>query len=67
MMHRRAFLRNTVATAGGLLAVPRLGALVADSQRANLPRPTPRQLQWQDQELGMFIHFDIPINKPDWK
>lgn len=29
--------------------------------------PTPEQLLWQEQELGMFFHFDIPVFKPGWK
>jgi alpha-L-fucosidase len=28
--------------------------------------PTPQQVEWQDCELGMFYHFDIPIYKPGW-
>ena len=28
--------------------------------------PTPEQITWQDCELGMFFHFDIPIYKPGW-
>lgn len=31
-----------------------------------LPRPTPEQAAWQDMELGMFIHYDIPVFKPGW-
>ncbi|WP_197530929.1 alpha-L-fucosidase [Bythopirellula polymerisocia] len=30
------------------------------------PRPAANQLAWQDCELGMFYHFDIPIFKPGW-
>ena len=26
-----------------------------------LTKPTPEQLAWQDLELGMFFHFDIPV------
>ncbi len=28
------------------------------------PRPTPGQAQWQDHELGMFIHFDLNVFMP---
>ncbi len=28
--------------------------------------PTPVQQQWQDRELGMFFHFDIPVYKQGW-
>ena len=31
-----------------------------------LPTPSAQQLLWQDMELGMFFHFDIPISKPGW-
>ena len=29
-------------------------------------RPTATQLEWQDCELGMFYHFDIPVYQPGW-
>ena len=35
-------------------------------QMPHLPKPTARQLEWQDMELGMFFHFDIPVYKPGW-
>lgn len=28
--------------------------------------PTDIQQKWQDMEVGMFFHFDIPIYKPGW-
>ena len=31
------------------------------NQYTGRPRPTPQQLAWQDMELGMFFHFDIPV------
>ena len=31
-----------------------------------LARPSPEQAAWQDLELGMFIHYDIPVFKPGW-
>lgn len=31
-----------------------------------LVRPTPEQVVWAEQELGMFFHFDIPVFKPGW-
>ena len=34
--------------------------------RVPAARPTPAQLEWQDCELGMFYHFDIPIYTPGW-
>jgi len=36
-----------------------------------LTKPTPEQLAWQDLELGMFFHFDIPVftelDEGDWQ
>lgn len=52
-MHRRTFL------AGGLslLAGARLQAsLTLQSKR---PRPTPSQLEWQRDELALFLHFGV--------
>jgi alpha-L-fucosidase len=35
-----------------------------------LPKASPQQLAWQDTELGMFFHFDIPVftdlSERDW-
>jgi alpha-L-fucosidase len=31
-----------------------------------LVRPTPEQAAWQDMEVGLFIHYDLPVFKPDW-
>jgi len=36
------------------------------SGSAALPQPSPQQARWQDMELGMFFHFDLPIYKPGW-
>lgn len=33
---------------------------------ADLPRPSPSQLEWQDYEVGQFIHLDITIFAPKW-
>jgi len=30
-------------------------------QRRHLPRPSPAQLAWQDCEVGIIFHFDLPI------
>lgn len=32
----------------------------------NLVKPTPEQVIWQDMELGLFIHYDLPVFKPEW-
>lgn len=52
-MQRRAFLtRAAVAAAGGWSFVRWPG-------RAARPRPTPAQLQWQRDELALFVHFTV--------
>jgi alpha-L-fucosidase len=38
----------------------------AESPEEKLGRPTPEQAEWQDLELGLFIHYDIPVFKPGW-
>jgi alpha-L-fucosidase len=42
-----------------LFWVAAAGWLRAESSVPDLPCPTPEQVAWQDDELGMFIHFDI--------
>jgi len=32
----------------------------------DLVKPTPEQAAWQDMELGLFIHYDLPVFKPEW-
>jgi alpha-L-fucosidase len=55
-----------VATLGALA----IGALTLMSQPAGgqsgLAKPTPEQAAWQDAEIGLFIHFDIPVFRPGW-
>ncbi len=31
-----------------------------------MARPTPEQSRWQDHEIGLFIHYDLPVFKPAW-
>ncbi len=33
---------------------------------SSLVKPTPEQAAWQDMEIGLFIHYDIPVFKPGW-
>lgn len=41
-----------------------------DAQPSAAARPTPEQAAWQDLEVGMFFHFDIPVftehGEGDW-
>lgn len=34
--------------------------------RKKLPGPTAAQLEWADREMGVLIHFDIPVYRPDF-
>ena len=55
-MNRRHFVHaGAVAIAGGVLS-PRLPRL---SARVVRPRPTSAQLEWQRDELAMFLHFGV--------
>ena len=47
-----------IALCAGLLAPQVVAAATAGGE---LARPTPQQAAWQDLELGLFIHFDIPV------
>jgi alpha-L-fucosidase len=65
MFFRTAFaLGLTVLCAGALIAAQ-------GEKTAMIPKPTPEQLAWQDMELGMFFHFDIPVftdlDEGDWQ
>jgi len=58
---RRDFCRSLAIGAAGLACSASLyGKQTPDkADGADLPRPTPQQLAWQDFEIGMFIHFDM--------
>lgn len=58
-------LRPLAAAALTLLS-PILFAADAPAPESRLARPTREQVAWQDLELGMFIHYDLPVFKPDW-
>jgi alpha-L-fucosidase len=56
---RRTFLKqSSLALAGGFLSGSRAHA-TADAP--SLAKPTPAQLRWQDCEVGLIYHFDLPI------
>lgn len=42
------------------------GVLRAGPPELTLGRPTPEQAEWQDLELGLFIHYDMSVFKPGW-
>jgi alpha-L-fucosidase len=54
-MDRRTFL----ITGAAAIAAARLGARREDAQFPARPRPTPSQLDWQQDELAMFLHFGV--------
>jgi len=60
--NRMSLMKNTLS----LFAVSVLFSVscaLPTSARAEtaLPVPTPEQAAWQDQEIGMFFHFDLPV------
>jgi alpha-L-fucosidase len=57
-LDRRSFLLTAAATLG---APPCVRALAANATADGGPRPTPAQLAWQDAELGVIFHFDLPV------
>ncbi len=49
------------------IAVLALAAACSTSpETPPLVRPTPEQAAWQDLEVGLFIHYDLPVFKPEW-
>ncbi len=66
-MNRREFLRGLGVTSVAALGSRCFGAAGGNTVgHISLPRPSRQQAQWQDMELGMFFHFDLPIYKPGW-
>ena len=64
---RRDFLKIAGATSASVaFGVPAESAKRLNTPQGDLPVPSPQQAAWQDMELGMFFHFDIPIYKPGW-
>jgi len=61
-MNRRHFLTATAGAVAGK-AVPWTSQMSAraDEESASLPRPSSAQLVWQDCEVGVIYHFDLPI------
>ncbi|MDE2316592.1 MAG: alpha-L-fucosidase, partial [Xanthomonadaceae bacterium] len=62
-MDRRRFLFAGSAIASlGALGVPRTGEAATRPLpigNGTRPRPTPQQLQWQRDELAMFVHLTV--------
>lgn len=61
MTTRRTFLKHSsLALAGGMLAVSQM-AHGDNRESTALAKPTPAQLRWQDCEIGIIYHFDLPV------
>ncbi|MCX5677105.1 MAG: alpha-L-fucosidase [Planctomycetota bacterium] len=75
-MNRRQFVRACLGCAmagpvlGGLscgapgapaAASPAASSPQTIAEGTTLPKPTPAQLRWQDAEIGLIYHFDLPI------
>ncbi|MEI6567130.1 MAG: alpha-L-fucosidase [Verrucomicrobiota bacterium] len=71
---RTSDMRNQMITriGVGLLTASVAMAVVCDAfcetrtPPAKLARPSAEQAAWQDLELGLFIHYDMPVFKPGW-
>jgi len=66
-MHRREFLKAAFWGSGVLVSGQSwLGAQASamESNRPNLPKPTPAQLRWQQFEVGLVYHFDLDVYMP---
>jgi alpha-L-fucosidase len=59
-------LKNKVPLAVTVLVLALAAACADTSAPPNLVKPTPEQAAWQDMEIGLFIHYDIPVFKPGW-
>jgi len=65
-MDRRQFFKSVGAASAVAWSHACLGGGEGTPDVEALPKPSKQQAQWQDMELGMFFHFDIPIYKPGW-
>jgi alpha-L-fucosidase len=61
LMKRLKRGRRLCVAAASLCVLPTAFGTMAASGDDNPARPTPQQAAWQDLELGLFIHFDIPV------
>lgn len=62
-LSRRRFLSTAAGGAALGGTVPRILATAVD-QSAALAKPLPRQTAWQDLEVGVIYHFDMPLFAP---
>jgi len=57
---------HTQLWAATMVVLSSLIPAAAQPPEAKLARPTREQAAWQDLELGMFFHYDIPVFQPGW-
>jgi len=62
-LSRRRFLDAVAGTIAMGGAAPQILAAAGDDA-PDLPRPLPRQVVWQDCEVGAIFHFDMPLFAP---
>ena len=65
MMTRRDFLKNGSALLTGAALGPRMSFSDERESDTRLVLPTPAQIAWQDCEVGLIYHFDLPIAAGD--
>lgn len=59
-MKRREFLRTAAVAAGALAS----GDAARGDEGVRLGKPLPKQVRWQDYELGLVYHFDLDVYMP---
>jgi len=60
MTTRRDFLKVSGACLGAVALNPHLSLGAEPAETTALPLPTPAQITWQDCEIGVVYHFDMP-------
>lgn len=65
MLTRRHFLQTGASILAGATLFPALSRAAAPAGAPRLTLPTPAQLAWQDCEVGVIYHFDLPVAAGD--
>lgn len=62
-MNRREFIHRGIAGAVGAGVLSGYGGMRSSGAEPGdaLPRPSPAQLRWQEAEVGVIFHFDLPV------
>ncbi len=65
---RRTLFSTVASGAAAVLSQGGCRSRLEPVEGAELPRPTPAQLAWQDFELGLLYCLDLPVFQPGgWK